>query len=54
MVIPCYVQTHFLSEAIQIVLYQNYTACEVIVVDDGSVLVSALHTVAPDRFPRPL
>ena len=36
MVIPCYNQAHFLSEAIQSVLSQTYTSFELIVVDDGS------------------
>jgi glycosyltransferase involved in cell wall biosynthesis len=35
-VIPCYNQAHFLPEAIQSVLSQNYEEFEVLVVDDGS------------------
>lgn len=35
-VIPCYKQAHFLSEAIQSCLDQNYTDKEIIVVNDGS------------------
>ena len=35
-VIPCYNQAHFLSEAIESVLCQSYTSFEVLVVDDGS------------------
>jgi glycosyltransferase involved in cell wall biosynthesis len=35
-IIPCYAQAHFLHEAIESVLAQNYPEIEVIVVDDGS------------------
>ncbi len=35
-IIPCYNQAHFLAEAVQSVLDQNYPAVEVIVVNDGS------------------
>ena len=36
MVIPCYNQAHFLSDAIQSILSQTYKDFELIVVDDGS------------------
>src|SRR4051812_6741892 len=36
-VIPCYNQANFLSEAIETVLQQTYRHIEIIVVDDGSI-----------------
>jgi len=41
-IIPCYNQSHFLSEAIESVFAQTSSHCEVIVVDDGSVDDSGL------------
>jgi glycosyltransferase involved in cell wall biosynthesis len=35
-IIPCYNQAHFLGEAIESVLSQNYAHFEVVVIDDGS------------------
>jgi glycosyltransferase involved in cell wall biosynthesis len=35
-IIPCYNQAHFLNEAIESALRQNYPHVDVIVVDDGS------------------
>lgn len=35
-IIPCYNQAHFLGEAIESVLAQNYRPVEIIVIDDGS------------------
>jgi glycosyltransferase involved in cell wall biosynthesis len=35
-VIPCFAQAHFLSDAIESVLGQTYTDYEIIVIDDGS------------------
>ena len=36
MVIPCFRQAHFLSEAIESVLAQDHGSVEIVVVDDGS------------------
>ncbi|GAB3046988.1 glycosyltransferase [Spirosoma pulveris] len=35
-IIPCYNQGHFLAQAVESVLYQTWSSCEIIVVDDGS------------------
>ena len=35
-VIPCFAQAHFLSDAIESVLGQTFTDYEIIVIDDGS------------------
>ena len=35
-VIPCFAQAHFLSDAIESVLAQTHTDYEIIVIDDGS------------------
>jgi glycosyltransferase involved in cell wall biosynthesis len=50
-VIPCYNQAHFLGEAIESALDQDYSNLEVIVVDDGSTDGTA---EVAGRYPRVL
>ena len=49
-IIPCYNQGHFLAEAIQSVLDQDYPSKEIIVVNDGSTDETRLVAARFDKF----